>query len=157
MRQGKLLGKFGMVVIGIWLLSLYGFDKAGGAEWRLFQATPMGNIYYFDTTSIKHFPNGLVWVWIKLIETKGFSEEELKGLKDSKKAKDIVKKKTQEKSREEWKQLFEINCSARMVRTLSATLYNIDGNIKEDYELPSEWVYIPPDSVTNHLTKVICP
>ncbi len=157
MKQGKLLGTFGMVAIGIWLFSLYGFDKAGGAEWRLFQATSKGNIYYFDTANIKNFPNGLVWVWIKLIETKEFSEEELKGLKDPKIAKDIIKKKTQEKSREEWKQLFEINCSARMVRTLSATLYNTDGNIKEDYELPSEWVYISPDSVTNSLTKMICP
>jgi len=44
-----------------------------------------------------------------------------------------------------------------MARTLSATLYEKDGSIKEDYELPSEWIYIPKDSVTKSLTKMICP
>jgi len=156
MRQDKLLYKFGIVVMGIWLFSVYGIHKAEGAEWKLFQATQAGNIYYFDSASIKHFPNGLSWVWVKIIETGEFSEEELKGLKDPKKSKDIITK-AQAKSMEEWRQLFEINCSVEMARTLSATLYHKDGSIKEDYELPSEWVYIPKDSITNNLSKMICP
>ena len=156
MRQDKLLYKFGIVVMGIWLFSVYGIHKAEGAEWKLFQATQAGNIYYFDSASIKHFPNGLSWVWVKIIETGEFSEEELKGLKDPKKSKDIITK-AQAKSMEEWRQLFEINCSVGMARTLSATLYHKDGSIKEDYELPSEWVYIPKDSITNNLSKMICP
>jgi len=156
MKKYKYLYQFIMIVIGIWLFSVYGINGAEGAEWKLFQASPAGNIYYFDSASIKHFPNGLVWVWVKIIETRGFSEEELKGLKDPKKAKDIITK-AQAKSMEEWRQLFEINCSVWMARTLSATLYEKDGSIKEDYELPSEWIYIPKDSVTNSLTKMICP
>src|SRR5512139_1384373 len=116
MKQDKYLYKFGMMVVGVWLFSVYGINRAEGAEWKLFQASPAGNIYYFDSASIKHFPNGLVWVWVKIIETREFSEEELKGLKDPKKSKDIIMK-AQSKSMEEWRQLFEINCSVRMART----------------------------------------
>jgi hypothetical protein len=68
-----------------------------------------------------------------------------------------VIKKAREKSTSEWRQLFEINCSARMVRVLSATLYDTNGVIKEDYELPSEWVHIAPNSVTNYLAGILCP
>jgi len=115
-------------------LFIYGFSKVGAAEWKLFQATSVGNIYYFDSANIKHFPNDVVWVWVRIIETTGFSEEELKGLKDPKKAKDVIKK-AHERSTGEWKQLFEIMCSHRMSRTLSATLYDKDGSIKDDYEM----------------------
>jgi hypothetical protein len=156
MIRNKWFAKFGITLIGICLLFIYGFCKAEAEEWKLFQATTTGNIYYFDSTSIKHFPNDVVWVWVRIVETTGFSEEDLKGLRDPKKAKNVLKR-AHERSAGEWKQLFEIMCSTRMVRTLSATLYDKDGNIKEDYEIPSEWVYIPPNSVTNHLIKMICP
>jgi len=156
MIRNKWFAKFGITLVGIWSLFIYGFCKAEAAEWKLFQAATTGNIYYFDSTSIKHFPNDVVWVWVRIVETTGFSEEDLKGLKDPKKAKDVLKR-AHERSTGEWKQLFEIMCSNRMVRTLSATLYDRDENIKEDYEIPSEWVYIPPNSVTSHLIKMICP
>lgn len=155
MKRERLFCKLRTVAMGILLLSFYGFNHAEGAEWKLFQATQAGHIYYFDSTSVKHFPNGLIWVWVKIIETMGFTEEELKGLKDAKRSKDIVKR-AQGRPRGEWEQLFEINCSARMARTLTATLYHTDGSIKEDYELPSEWVYVSPESVTHHLIKIIC-
>jgi hypothetical protein len=156
MIRNKWFAKFGITLIGIWSLFIYGFCKAEAAEWKLFQATTTGNIYYFDSTSIKHFPNDVAWVWVRIVETTGFSEEDLKGLKDPQKAKNVLKR-AHERSTGEWKQLFEIMCSNRMVRTLSATLYDKDGNIKEDYEIPSEWVYIPPNSITSHLIKMICP
>jgi len=100
MKKDKYLYQFGRVVLMIWLFSVYGINGAEGAEWRLFQASPAGNIYYFDSASIKHFPNGLVWVWVKIIETRGFSEEELKGLKDPKKAKGIS---SQKHRQSQWK------------------------------------------------------
>lgn len=156
MIRNKWLAKFGMALIGIWSLFIYGLCKAEAAEWKLFQASPTGNIYYFDPASVKHFPNHVVWVWVRIIETTGFSEEDLKGLKDPKRARDIISK-ASERSTGEWKQLFEIMCSQRMSRTLSATLYDKEGRIKEDYEIPSEWIYIPPNSVTSHLIKMICP
>jgi len=156
MKWNKLLIKFGIILIGIWSLFIYGFNKAEGAEWKLFQATSVGNIYYYDSTSIKRFPNDILWVWVKIIETTGLSKEDVKELKDPKKAMGVIKK-AREKSTSEWKQRFEINCSARMVRVLSATLYDTNGVIKEDYELPSEWVHIAPNSVTNYLAEILCP
>jgi hypothetical protein len=156
MKWNKLLIKFGIILIGIWSLFIYGFNKAEGAEWKLFQATSVGNIYYYDPTSIKRFPNDILWVWVKIIETTGFSKEDLKELKDPKKAIEVIKE-AREKSTSEWKQLFEINCSARMVRVLSAILYDTNGMIKEDYEIPSEWVHIAQNSVTNYLTEILCP
>jgi GTPase SAR1 family protein len=156
MIWNKWLPKFGILAFGLWLLSIYGFDKAAGAEWKLFQTTPTGDIYCYDSTNIKRFPNGVVWVWARIIETTGLSEEKLKGLKDPKKAKEVIKE-AREKSTGEWKDLFEIHCSAGIVRILSATSYDTQGNIRDDYETPSEWVNISPNSITNYLTKIVCP
>ena len=155
MKRNKLLIKFGIILIGIWSLFIYGFNNAEGAEWKLFQTSSVGNIYYYDPTSVKRYSNDILWVWVRIIETTGFSKKDLEQLKDSKKAIEVIKK-AQEKSTGEWKQVFEINCSARMFRVLSATLYDTNGNIKEDYEIPSEWVHIPQNSVTNYLTKILC-
>jgi hypothetical protein len=44
MTWNKLLLKWGVLAFGFWLLSIYGFDEAEGAEWKLFEATPTGNI-----------------------------------------------------------------------------------------------------------------
>jgi hypothetical protein len=155
MKWNKLLIKFGIILIGIWSLFTYGSNKAEGAEWKLFQASSVGKIYYYDPPSVKRVPNDILRVWVKIIETKGFSKEDLGELKDPKKANGVIKE-AQEKSTGEWKQLFEINCSAKMVRVLSATLYDTKGIIKEDYEIPSEWVHIPQNSVTNNLTEILC-
>jgi hypothetical protein len=156
MKWNKLLVKVGITLIGIWSLFIYGSNEAAGAGWKLFQATSTGNIYYYDSTNIKRFTNNFLWVWVRIIETAGLSEEDLKGLKDPERAVDVIEK-AQEKSTGEWKQLFEINCLERKVRILSATLYNNNGSIKDEYEIPSEWVHIPPGSVTNYLSKIVCP
>jgi hypothetical protein len=110
----------------------------------------------YNFMDVPQSPNNFLWVWVRIIETVGLSEEDLKGLKDPEKAVDVIEK-AQEKSTGEWKQLFEINCLERKVRILSATLYNNNGSIKDEYEIPSEWVHIPPGSVTNYLSKIVCP
>ena len=155
MKWNKLLIKSGIIIIGVWSLLIYGFNKAEGAVWQLFQTTSAGNIYYYDATSIERFQNGILRVWVRIIETTGFSKADLEKLKDPKKAIEVIKE-TQKRSTSEWKQLFEINCSGRMVRVLSATLYDMNGKVKENYELPSEWVHIAQNSVTNYLAKILC-
>jgi hypothetical protein len=142
----KLLTKLGVVLIGICSFFIYGFNKAEGAEWQLFQTTSAGNIYYYDATSIERLPNDILQVWVRIIETTGFSKADLEKLKDPGRAIDVIKK-AHKKSTGEWKQLFEINCSGRLFWVLSATLYDMNGNIKENYELPSEWTPIPNNSV----------
>ncbi len=155
MNWYKLLIKFGIILIGVSLLFIYGFNKAEAAEWELFQTTSAGNIYYYDATSIERFPNDILQVWVRIIETKGFSKADLEQLKNPEKAGEVIKE-AQKRSTSEWKQLFEINCSARMVRVLSATLCDLNGNIKENYELPSEWAHIAQNSVTKYLAKILC-
>ncbi len=155
MKWNQLLIKFGMILIGIWSLFIYGFDKAEGAEWKLFQATPVGNIYYYDPTSVKRLPNDILWVWVRIIETTGFTKKDLEKLRDPKKANEAIKA-AQKKSTGEWKQLFEIDCLANKVRVLTATLYDTKGAIKEDYESPSEWSPIAENSVTSYLTEILC-
>jgi hypothetical protein len=155
MKWNKLLIKFGIILIGVWSFYIYGFNKAEGAEWQLFQTTSVGNIYYYDATSIERFPKDILWVWVRIIETTGFSKTDLEKLKDPERAIEVIKK-AQKKSTGEWKQLFEINCSGRVFRVLSATLYDMNGNIKENYELPSEWTRIPENSVTNYLARILC-
>jgi len=156
MKWNKLVVKVGITLIGIWPFFIYGFNETEGAEWKLFQATSTGGIYYYDSTNVKRLANNFLWVWVRIVETVGLSKEDSKALKNPEKAVDVIKK-AQEKSTGEWKQLFEINCSEGMVRILSATLYNNYGSIKDEYQLPSEWVHIPPDSVTNYLSKIVCP
>ncbi len=156
MKWNKLLIKVGITFIGILLFFIYGFNEAEGAEWKLFQATSTGSIYHYDSTGIKRFANNSLWVWVRIIETVGLSKEDLKRLEDPERAVDVIEK-AQEKSTGVWKQLFEINCSERMFRILSATLYDKKGSIKDDYQIPSEWVPIPPNSVTNYLSKIVCP
>ncbi len=155
MKWNKLLIKLGIILIGVWSLLIYGFNKAEGAEWELFQATSAGNIYYYDATRVERSPNDILRVWVRILETTGFSKADLEKLKDPKKGIGVAKE-AQKKSTGEWKQLFEINCSARMVRVLSATLYDMEGKVKENYELPSEWVHIAENSVTNYLAKILC-
>ena len=155
MKWNELLIKFGIILIGIWSLLIYGFNKAEGVEWELFQATSAGNIYYYDATSIERFPNDTLRVWVRILETTGFSKADLEKLKDPERAIEVIKK-AHKNSRSEWKQLFEINCSGRLFRVLSATLYDMNGNIKENYELTSEWVHIAQNSVTNYLAKILC-
>jgi hypothetical protein len=155
MKWNKLLIESGIILIGFWSLLIYGFDKAEGAEWKLFQTTSAGNIYYYDTISIERLQNGILRVWVRIIETTGFSKADLKKLKDPKKAIEVIKE-AQKKSTGEWKQLFEINCSEGLFRVFSATLYDTNGNLKENYELPSEWTHIPQNSVTNYLAGILC-
>ncbi len=155
MKRNKLLIKFGMIHIGVLLFLASGFNRAEGAQWELFQTTSAGNIYYYDATSIKRFPSDILQVWVRIIETTGFSKADLEKLKDSKKAIEVVKE-ARKKSTNEWKQLFEIDCSARRVRVLSATLYDMNGRVKENYELPSEWAHISENSVANYLAKILC-
>jgi len=156
MKWNKLSIKFGIVLIGIMSLFIYGFNEAEAGNWKLFQATAVGNIYYYDSMSVKRVQNDILQVWVKIIETTGFSKEDLEKLKDPKKGAEVVKE-AQKKCTGEWMQLFEINCSAKMVRVLAATLYDTKGIIKEDYENPSEWVHIAQNSVTNYLTEILCP
>ena len=154
MELNKSVLQFGIIFMGILSLFIFGF-KAEATEWKLFQATPTGDIYYYDPTSVKRFPNDILSVWVRIIETTEFSKKDLEKLKDSKRANDVIKE-AQKKSKGESKHLFEINCSANMVRVLKATLYDTKGTIKEDYESPSEWVPIPKNSVTNYLTEILC-
>jgi hypothetical protein len=156
MKSNRLLIKSGIILIGILSLFIYGSNEAEAGDWKLFQATSVGNIYYYDSMSVKRSQNDILRVWVKIIETTGFSKEELEKLKDPKKAVKVVKE-AQKKSTGEWMQLFEINCSAKMVRVLAATLYDTNGIIKEDYEIPSEWVHIAQNSVTNYLAEALCP
>lgn len=155
MESIKVLIKFGILAIGLWSFLIYGFNKAEGAVWELFQTTSAGNIYYYDAISVERFPKGILQVWVRIIETAGFSKADLEKLKDPERAEEVIKK-AQKNSWSEWKQLFEINCSGRLFRVLSATLYDRNGNIKENYELPSEWTRIPQNSVTNRLAEILC-
>jgi hypothetical protein len=154
-KWNKLLIQFGIILLGFWSFFIYGFHKAEGADWQFFQTTSAGNIYYYDAISIERLPNDILRVSVRIVETTGFGKVDLEKLKDPEKVTEVIEK-AQKKSTGEWKQRFEMNCSAKMFRVLSATLYDMNGNIKENYELPSEWTRIPQNSVTNHLARILC-
>jgi len=139
----------------LWLFSTYQIHNAEGAEWKLFRALPTGDIYYFDSTSIKRFPKGVVWVWVRIVETTRINEEKLKESKGPKRTKEAIEQARHE-STGEWRNLFEINCPSGMVRMLSATSYDTQGRIRDDDKDPAEWVYLSSNAVTNDLTQIVC-
>jgi hypothetical protein len=91
-KWNKFLIKFGIILLGFWSFFIYGLNKAEGAYWQFFQTTSAGNIYYYDAISIERFPNDILRVSIRIVETTGFSKADLEKLKDPEKVTEVIEK-----------------------------------------------------------------
>jgi hypothetical protein len=118
-------------------------------DWRPYQATRSGDIYYFDPESIEKLPGGVARVWVKMEKTEVGGDdlgthvnEVISGRKDMVKGEII--------------QLLEINCSSKKFRVINLAVYDSNNDIKEYYSDPSEWQPIPLKSVTNDLHQKVC-
>ncbi|OGP66267.1 MAG: hypothetical protein A2169_03855 [Deltaproteobacteria bacterium RBG_13_47_9] len=124
------LAKFTAVLIGIWLILIYGFPKAEGANWRGFNfSEETKTTYYFDADSVTPSPMGMVRVWIGMVETNG-----------------------------EYSQLLlEFRCKDRGFYILSAFKYDKENRVKNSYQFEkTNWVSIPSDSIIENLYETLC-
>jgi hypothetical protein len=141
-------------------------------------------INFYDAESLKYLSNGTIQVWIEAIGQSEFNNKMTTNEKDiiEKSAKKVVNgysppyslvtdKTSYEDSIDliSWeelanhsvlqartKMLFEINCNENQIRTLTATIFEDNGNIKKSKKLTGEWDYISPDSNAETLKKILC-
>ncbi len=122
---------------------------ASAGEWKPYQATRDGDIYYFDRESVERLPDGPIRVWVKIEKTDPHGG-------DFKKHVDEIISGNKSKVTGEVLQLLEINCSQGIFRVINLVEYDKNRDIKQYFNVPSEWNKIPPESVTNFLVKEIC-
>ena len=135
----------------LWIGILFLHQTQGwGEDWKAYQATRKGNIYYFDQGSIEPSKEGRVKVWVK-VEKTDFDGSDLKGHVSE------IQAGNKTKVTGEVIQLLEIDCPLRTFRIINLAVYNKNRDIQEYYSDPSEWEVIHPDSVTQDLFRVVCP
>ena len=135
-------------VIVIGLLTLFS-SEGWGKDWKPYQATKNGDIYYFDSASIEKLPAGMIKVWTRTEKTEFSGGDLIKHVNE-------VTSGAKDKVVGEIIQLLEINCPGRQFRVINLAVYDKDKNIKEYYNDPSEWEGIAPESVTNFLHEEVC-
>jgi hypothetical protein len=124
-------------------------SEGHGRDWKPYQTTRKGDIYYFDPESIEKLPGEVVKVWVKTEKT-DFSGDNLREHVKS------ITSGNKEKVTGEVIQLYEINCPDRKYRIINLAVYDKNNEIKEYYNDPTEWQPIPPESVTQFLHKEVC-
>lgn len=135
-----------VIVIGLFAL----FSSEGwGREWKPYQATRNGDIYYYDSESMERLPGGMTRVWTRTEKTDFSGGDLMKHVNE-------VISGAKGKVIGEIIQLMEINCPGRQFRIINLAVYDKDKDIKEYYNDPSEWEKIAPGSVTNFLHEEVC-
>ena len=142
------MAKHILVFIVLGLLTLWN-SEGWGKEWKAFQATRNGDIYYFDSESIEEPGEGMVRVWIKTEKTEF-------GGGDFKKNVEEVVSGDKGKVIGEILQLVDIRCSEKTFRVINLAVFDKNKDVKEYYSDPSEWNVIPSESVLNFLHGEVC-
>ena len=52
--------------------------------------------------------------------------------------------------------LSEINCAEKKLRKLSSTEYDHKGSLIDSSSLPSNWIFIVPESIAESLYEKVC-
>ena len=124
-------------------------SEARGKDWKPYQATKNGDIFYFDPDSLETLPEGRVKVWVKIEKTE-FRGDDLK-----KHVENVIAGKTDSVTGEII-QFLEIDCPDKKFRIINLAVYDKNKDIKEYYNDPSDWEAIAPQSVTHFLQQEVC-
>jgi hypothetical protein len=135
--------RLGVVLIG---LLVFAYAEVWGADWRLYDSNDLKKSYY-NAGNIIRPSKDIVRVWVRW----NFTE---KGVKDT------VRSMGKKLEKLEYSiSLNEINCSEKTNRFLSSIYYDNDGKMiysMSSSKLPTEWLFIVPESNTDNLYKKIC-
>ena len=137
-------------ILVLTLLFLISWNSEGWSrEWKAFQATRGGDIYYFDPESVERPEEGVARIWVKTERT-AFEGG------DFKKNVDEVVSGKKDKVTGEILQLIDIRCSEKTFRVVNLAVFDRNKEIKEYYSDPSEWNAIPSESVMIFLCREVC-
>ncbi len=135
--------KLGVVLIG---LVIFGYAEAWGADWRLYDSNNLRKSYY-NADNITHPSKDIVRVWVRWTFTE-------KGVMD------MVRSVGNKLEKLEYSiSLNEINCREKTNRLLSSLYYDNNGKMiysLSSSKLPTEWLFVVPESNADNLYKKIC-
>jgi hypothetical protein len=131
----------GVILIG---LAIFGCGEVRGADWRFYSSSDYRDNYY-DAESITHPSKNIVGVSVKdLLTEKGTNYLVIKlGEKFRAASFGIL--------------FYEVHCTEKKLRFLSATIYSKDGNVLSmDNNPGASWTLIIPESNDELLYKAVC-
>ena len=125
-------------------LVIFGNAEVWGTDWKIFGYNDSGSRYY-DAESITSPSRNIIRVW----EQFTFSEKYII---------DLVRQHGKRYENSELsKTLWEFDCVEKRFRGLSSVFYSKEGsNVIHSVSSPSEWHFIPPESMMNTLLKIVC-
>ena len=137
-----------VVILLILIIALLGCTRADVLDnrWKIYFTDEYRNRYYYDSKSLNHVSKDIIRVWDKKILTKEamgkinkrFSEFAEKGFIVPRVDTEII-------------MLFEIDCPKKMARVIEHPPL---GN--KEFEVPSNWSSIPPESPIEYLYEILC-
>lgn len=134
-------------------LMLVGLTPAEGTDWQHFFTNEGLRInLYYDAEGMKHFPGGLVRVWVKTVPLDEKGRNWLMREKE----------KLTDKNYGNFKytlSLYELKCFERTYRIPAVVDYEKGGKILKSFQYNSApWNTVPPDSLVEFLyMEVVCP
>jgi hypothetical protein len=127
-------------------------NQAWAADWIYFDTTAVGDMYYYDQSSIKKEDKNIISIWNKDILSKKAKTKYYSILKGMDKAPDNPSLLSY------YIELLEIDCVKEKIKDTSVTIYDEKGNII--YSSPKnqsgEWNDIFPISVGEKLKNIVC-
>lgn len=132
-----LLGKFGIVLIGI---AIFGYAEVWGADWKYFKENDFAKVFY-DADSITSPSERIVRVSQKLVLKEPSIALMVKAFGDKYNNMDSSTA------------YFEINCVEKKYRTLQITHYSKNNEVLSSTDLQEEWRF---DSSLEDLFKIVC-
>ena len=137
----KSLFKLGVILIGF---AIFGYAEVRGADWKYLSETSLGTLFY-DVESITRPAKNIVRVWSKLV----YSEKGRNYM--------VEKFGSHHENKEYTFDLWEFNCSDKMIRPLSSIAYSKNGEVLESFNYDvSKWDFLPPGSIKEMLSKAVC-
>lgn len=137
-----------IVILLILIITLFGCTRADVLDnrWKIYFTDEYRNCYYYDSKSLTHVSKNIIRVWDKKILTeetvkkinKRFSEFAEKGFIAPRVDTEII-------------MLFEIDCPKKMARVIEQPPL-----VNKEFEVPSNWSSIPPESPIEYLYEILC-
>lgn len=129
-------------------------SHAEGAKWVSLGKGSEGDELFYDRSTLKKHPVGMIEVWLKLKYSEKSRNMYIQGLKSA-----GLSVAGYEKLDSSW-QLYEINCLKRQVRIMALADFATDGSTLDKKVMkfgPSEgWEIIEPDSMLVMAHEAVC-
>ena len=152
-----------VVFLSCWIVIVFGFVRAEGADWKLYH-TSGEEFYFYDAENViqsKDVTKVSEKSVVRMIKRhtvkealKEIGEIEKKNL--SGRTSGSNEKTLEAMALQETARLYEIRCAKKMCRVVSGMEYDKEGTLIDGI-LTSQWDCIKPDSVVEKLYKAVCP